>query len=1021
VVSKFLSSILPPEGMGYRVAATFINGLGSPPTHSFYKDSESLSAASIHASAQGWNFYHACATYSEPTNRKGANVAFVKSLWVDLDVGANKPYATKQEAVAAYFAFSTTLGLPTPWVVSSGFGIHIYHPFEKPVTPDRWDKLAASYAACMDHFGVKHDTSRTQDKASILRTPGTFNYKRGNAGAVPVKVLKEGVEQTARSIWDTLDAYIKANGLIPVAPVTGKIKASNDLIGAPKDYPPSEGERVAKRCAALNEVESTGGDVSYDIWWRALGVAKHTTKPDEVAAHWTRHRAETGHDKSDSAATMAAWNAGPTTCAEFSKHCGQCSTCPHFGKITSPIQLGSTDELPVKTITLHKQLVADDGDEGGTFTVTVPQLPGTWGFKTEWVVTNRCRGTHTGLNEAGQMTRVVKSEAEDGESNFKHVPFCDRYWQVTRRIRDIDGKWKLEITYETYPGKPPQSFLFDSASVLVPDSIRKEFSAREIHIYGGKTSIDKASNLLMFDQELLRGYQQEAVTYPTMGWVTQNNSPTGVLTGDFVIGDMLYSKGKQPTQVLLSESVPDVLREGFRTSGSTAEWVRLVNHIYNRPKAQPYQFIIAAMFASPLVKLVPGGGEWHGVPIGIGGDSAAAKTTTALVAASIYTNGQALKFNADPKNGDTLNALAIKVGALRNIPVIMDELTNSDPDRVSSILFMMANGQPKDRATQTAQLVNNPYRWDMTSLVTSNDNLHDVLENAHSKDAQNAAKLRLFQINLRKSDLSEVFPDINKTLVEETLLGNQYGMVGRDWLQFIVNNQVKIQNLLSAARATYNNHMEDSSTRFYRDLILVTYIAAKLAKQRGFIQWDVEAMREWAEANLLNLRLGINTGSWENDISDFIASLNGRTIVTKIFREGRGRRISVEQSMAPISPNVIPVARRAIDDSRFFVVESYLREWCKARKLLFKQMVEEMVARGYLKHKNGTVATPRINIGNGTDVSRSRATCLEFEYAAVSGYEPEQVHTDNVIELRPGGSANGSSDDDATGSVAANP
>lgn len=991
MVSDFFKSILPPEGLGFRVAAVFVDGLKSPPRHKFFERDADLIATSARCSIAGLNYYHACASYTEKTSRKGTNVAAIKSLWIDLDVGLGKPYAKQSEAALAYEQFRTAVGLPVSWVVSSGNGVHIYQPFTKAILPEQWDRLSAMFAACLDHYGVKHDTSRTQDKASILRTPGTSNYKTSPGKNVVIK--RAGIETPAKHLWDTLKAYADANGVFVAPPSKAKVRETNDLIGAPKDYPPSLGDRITTHCAVLKDVAESGGDTSYDIWWRAMGVAKHTQDSATVATHWTRNRAATGHDKADPTAGMASWNVGPTTCSEFSSHTDKCRGCPHFGKITSPIQLGVDEQPPVRTFTLHTQLAeGEDGD--ATVEITAPTMPSEMGYKTEKVVNDRCRGTYTGIDAAGRMTRSVKDgESDDGTPIFKHVPFCDRYWQVTRRIKDVDHKWKLEITYDTYPGRPPSTFLFDSASVLVPDSIRKEFSAREIHIYGGKTAMEKASNLMMFDQELLRGYQQESLTYPTMGWVTQDNNPTGPITGEFIIGNTKYVKGQPPSEVLLTESATDKFGGSFLTAGSTAEWVRLVDEIYNRKGAEAYQFIIASMFASPLVKLTPGGGEWHGIPIGVGGDSGAAKTTTALVALSMYTNGQALKFNASQQQGDTINALAIKVGMLRNVPCMIDELTNADVDKVSSILFMMANGQPKDRATQNSTLVANPYRWDMTSIISTNNDLHDLLETSHTKDAQEAGKLRLFQISLRKDDLRTIFPDVTKSKVEHDLLGCNYGMVGREWIQFLVNNVTKIQAMLAKARAAYVPiNDEGTETRFYRDLILVTYVAATLAKQRGFIHWDVEAMRSWAEGQLTKLRLGIGSSSWEADISDLVASLNGRTIVTRHFKEGRGRRHHREIPLATMASNVIPVARKALDDGRFFVVDSYVREWCKLKRVVYKQIVEEMAARGFIRiGPDGKPLMTGVNIGSGTDVSRPRAPCLEFDYNLIAELEAEDT------------------------------
>jgi len=307
------------------VLAVFKDGLKRPPVHLFFDDGAEFLKAAFEWNARGFNVYHGCAAYRTALNRKGENVGAVFVIWLDLDVGPTKPYGSKREAVAAYERFRRALGLPLCTYVDSGNGIHIYQPLTKPITPEQWDRLAALYAQCLDHFGVKHDTSRTQDKASILRVPGTANHKTDTPK--PVEIKSVGEAAPASEYWAKLKAYADANGLFVGVPKTkGKLRGTNDIIGN-RNYPPAKAENIVARCAVLREVAETGGDVPYEVWWRALGVAKHTTEPDKVAAQWTRNRAATGHDKDDWKGLMDAWGAGPTTCAQFALHSDKCVSC----------------------------------------------------------------------------------------------------------------------------------------------------------------------------------------------------------------------------------------------------------------------------------------------------------------------------------------------------------------------------------------------------------------------------------------------------------------------------------------------------------------------------------------------------------------------------------------------------------------------------------------------------------------------------------------------------------------------
>ena len=321
--ATFYDSVL--DGEGLRVLAVFKNGLKNPPTHYYFNTNEELQQAAEAHDASGKNVYHACATFREPINRKGDNVHAVKSLFLDLDVGQKKPYASQKEAAQHFEEFRVALGLPKSHMVSSGHGVHAYLPFTKAVNPEQWDKLANLYQACLDHYGVKHDTSRTTDKASILRIPSTQNHKTNPPK--PIVIKRMGQEVPAADVWKALKAYADANGLIvsPKAP-KGKLTETNDIIGNRIVYEPAYAEILLPKCAVLLEVADTGGDVPYEIWWRAMGVAKFLVDGEKVAESWTRNREATGHDKTDIEKAMSSWT-GPTTCEQFSKHSDKCATC----------------------------------------------------------------------------------------------------------------------------------------------------------------------------------------------------------------------------------------------------------------------------------------------------------------------------------------------------------------------------------------------------------------------------------------------------------------------------------------------------------------------------------------------------------------------------------------------------------------------------------------------------------------------------------------------------------------------
>ncbi len=987
--TTFYDSILPAGGL--RVLATFMNGLGQAPTHTYYTTNEDLTEAAVAYDSLGKNVYHACASFKEASSRKGENAAAVKSLWVDLDVGPTKDYASAKAAAAAIESFRTALDLPQSWLVQSGGGVHVYFPFEKPVEPEKWKKLAGMFAACLDHAGVKHDPSRTTDVASVLRIPTTKNYKYDPPKNV--KVVRAGAEAPVRVLYEKIKAYIDANNIIVEDGRRAKPGVSNELIG-PKDFPPTHGDIIAKHCAIVRQAEETGGDNEFAIWWRLIGgVAKFCVDPEATAERWTKNRSATGHEQDDWKKQMDSWSTDPVTCGELSKHSGACAKCPHWGKIRTPLSLGHPEQ-PV-SMPVPVAGVAPPAPKRTS--------PGPWEFGAAWIKAEIQAKTRTGLDSLGRMTMSMLQP----DGTYKHRPFCDKYWQVMRRLRNTDGVWQLEIAYQTYPGHPHETFLIDSEIVTAPDMLKKAFSAREIHFYGGPKAMEVAQHVLRENQELLADYQEEHRVAETMGWATDGGS-YGRMTGEFVLGHTLIRPKKAPTDVMLDDSIPANLRDVYQTEGTTGEWVNLIDYIYNRPGAEPYQFVIAAMFAAPLVRLAPGATTWHGIPIALCGDSGSAKTSTAKVAMTVYGKPDALLFTAQKGQGDTINALSAKMGSLKNLPFVADELTGQDPEHVRDILYMLANGKAKDRMAQNGRLIPNPYWWSTIPLITSNESMHDKVRQLQSAHVQDATALRCFEITLLKDDMKRVFPDINKGIIDGDLTAKQYGCVGREWLQFVVNNQTRISNYLGEARRTYKvSDNDQSDVRFYADLLMTVEAAATLAHKRGFIKWNVSAMMKWAKAQVQSLVAAVRERNWDEHFSAYVASLHGRTIVTNKCQIGPGRRhaVNMEMSREPLSTSKLnpPVARRATDDKLFFVTVASVKRWCVDERVDFTRFIQACMSSGYILASPEPNGTYNMSISASTTYSVPRCPCyrLDYEKAAplVTSKEAEEETPDNVIAL----------------------
>lgn len=160
--------------------------VGERPRHQFFDTTKELANFILQQDAAGMTVYHACASF-KTKSRKQANVFGIASFWADIDTRKGKPdapYADPQDAAEAVVRFCKSTGMPLPVFVGSGYGVHVYWPLREPLLEDVWRTNAKRLAQLFAMHGLKVDTTRTQDSASILRPPGTHNRKNGGCALV---------------------------------------------------------------------------------------------------------------------------------------------------------------------------------------------------------------------------------------------------------------------------------------------------------------------------------------------------------------------------------------------------------------------------------------------------------------------------------------------------------------------------------------------------------------------------------------------------------------------------------------------------------------------------------------------------------------------------------------------------------------------------------------------------------------------------------------------------------------------
>lgn len=939
----FLRHILPEQGL-YVLA--LIPLTGGATKHKIFNNIAHMANAVSALDTPAVQVYHGCGTlqarkvFDEAKQRwrvrVASNVAFVKAQWLDMDVGPDKDYKTRANALDAIKHICARLKVPAPTIVSSGKGLHCYWVFSRDVPAAEARGPMADFRDTLNTMGILHDGSRTADIASILRPVGATHRK----GAPRVVALLR-----ASKPIDPAKFYARFATLQGAAPVAGIHAQPQSDWGSGTGYAPVDALPILKQCRAMNDFAKARGVLDEPYWRGALGLLKHATHGEKLA-----HRISAGDTRYDAGETQAkidGWGGGPTTCAYFEGVGANCKKCPHRGKITSPIVLGErvvvVDAAAAKAAVVQKVLADVDHYAKITDTDTLPFWPKHYRWDGQY------------------LQKFVKDKDGDGDwvriSQTLYYPFLRYETETHTRAIKIcaltdpkGGRWRV--------------FDIETTKVADAQSLAYALGAHEVLYMTGQKERNRE-----FVQDVLYGLKEaglETTTYTSFGWHDDG----------FVIGsEKITPAGAQ--EVFLGGTVPAELQQGFGTAGTAASWVAGVERVYNRVGAEPFQFVIANAFASPLVHLC-GSDMWHGVPTGLTGASGEGKSTTAKVACSIYGDPRKFTIQAN-EEGTTMKALLQRISTMRHLPLLLDEITGRSTEELQSLMFALSNGRSKMRLRPDGTEINPGQAWDCLTFITGNLSITRMLSASDVVKAD-ATQVRCFEIPLPDGFTQKVFSQISaREVIEHDLLQSNYGVIGREWLQFLVCNRKKVSKLLIQQRAKFKaGSSDDTRERFYHDLITTTMVGASLAKKLGFINFDLKALRGWALEHIKSLRgtRQISLDTPEDFLQSFLAHVHQHTLITRYFRDGR-QRIEDERIIEPLRE---PVARAAVDDRRFLVTVRAFQEWCAIKRVDAGWLMRQLERAGYIIQ-----TADRHRLFKGTRLNGIQARCIELNYDMLDG------------------------------------
>ena len=848
--------------------------------------------------------------------RAQGNATHLKNFFLDIDCGEKWPLKNQMEGAAALKDFLKKTNLPMPSVVNSGNGLYAQWILTNAIPAHQWKTVAQILKQVVQRYtpALGADSTRTSDSASVLRPPGTTNKKPGK-DAKMVRLVSEAPPVDFLEFTKKLGvAAGKKNGDSAPIKITSlqtpkPIKDINADFYAGLEYQsvPSSAEKISSRCNQIAAMRDSGGDIPEPLWYGCIGVLVFCEEGDDLIHKWSA--GHSGYDYHQTEEKIDQWRnggMGPSTCLKLGgDNPSGCIGCPSNGKIKSPIVLGRPEP---------KEIILPEEEQSA-----IPD-----GFK------------------RGDDGLYVQEED-------RWVRFYDQDLYVDRLAWDESLGYEVMTIKHHLPYEGEMECTIRSSTVNDPKALTVLLSDNHIKSVGVKEKKLMQAYLESYAAKLQR-QRRMTMLLCQMGWKKTRK-------GDdmFILGKrILHADGTQEN-ASMARNVPKAA-EGFRVGGSLDKWVDATK-VLGRPSLEPYAFALLCGFAAPLMKFT----GYDGALVSMVGDSGAGKTLMMRMALSIWGYAEDLIL----LRGDTDNGLVARLGVYNNLPMAIDEMTNSDNKALSEMAYRLTQGRDKVRLTRNSEEKKNINTWNTIALTSSNSSLVDKL--ADLKHDASAEINRIFEYSVLKNPRfeGEVTKDIYWTVKEN------FGHAGVEYAKYLVRIAGQIPAGLDNIRTRIDLEANvQSDERFWSAVVSCAIYGGLIASRLGLIKFPVAPVMSWAVDRLVNMRdnkVELTTDPL-NILGQFLDEhAANRLIVQGLGKAGAGCQI-VEVPRGPL------VVRIDLTRKRLLISRSVFKTWLARKMGSYRDVMTSLLKSGTLLEAN-----KRRVLGAGTQLAGTQVAVWELD------------------------------------------
>ena len=652
-------------------------------------------------------------------------------------------------------------------------------------------------------------------------------------------------------------------------------------------------------CDQIKTIWKDQENCSEPMWRAGLSIAKFCVD-SESAAHNISKKHE-GYTPEDTREKMELIK-GPYKCTSFDEfNPDVCPNCPNWGKIKSPIVLGSS--------------VVEATEEDNI--VEVPALDLPFAPATTYIIPAYPRPFFRGTN-GGVYIRTTNAE---GDPDEKVVYHNDLY--VVKRIQDVEMGEAVVVRLHL-PKDGVREFTIPLTSVTSKEELRKQMSMNGV-------AVSRMDDLMTYMTTWVNELQATSVADEArrqFGW-TDDSYTSFVVGNQEIFEDSI--KANPP-------STPTVgLFHAFEPKGTLQEWIDMAN-FYDRDGFELHQYIVASAFGSPLMALSPvacSGFHVHSKESGLG------KTTAMFVGASVWGNPEELVLD---KN-DTQNSRMLRGEVYHNLPLYIDEMTNAKGDDLSDMVYQLTGGKQRNRMTgggaNTERARGKP--WSLQAVTTGNTSIIEKI--SMYKNGPKAEAQRMLETKAVK-----LFKEAGTKSITDAHARNAvsiYGHAGTVYIQYVMKNLEEVKKLRDSVQAKIDEVAGlTAENRFWSAGAANNLTGVLVAKKIGLVNYDTNKLFKYVIKLLReNLNAVADMGSSAADtLNDYIHEHWGSILKIKSsddLRKNQGNGMD-DLVIPELDPKVRLVGRYETDLKRAYLIPKPLKAWCGRQQINYGSFIQEL-------------------------------------------------------------------------------